>query len=225
MRAISVAVFLAYATNGYAAAWENGDTVLAVARAALPTIARGVAIAHTPETQGWLKQCTTRLRAQVTARSEWASTVQVTCAQPRWSIYVPFQWHYRERVAVALHFLPAGAVIEAGEVTMKILNINSQSGPVCTRASQVVGQDVRVNVLAGSPISPADLEQPLLVRQGQRIVLEARFGNVVSRASGTAMENGRPGQSLLVRNNASKKILTGVVRKNGTVLLSPEVAP
>lgn len=101
------------------------------------------------------------------------------------------------------------------------MEMTDQTGLVCTQKRQVVGHDARTGVPAGALISPQDIEAPMLVRQGQRVLLEARFGNVSSRAMGTAMDNGREGQSLLVRNDSSHKVLSGVVTANGDVLLTP----
>ncbi|MCR2831271.1 flagellar basal body P-ring formation chaperone FlgA [Acidithiobacillus ferrooxidans] len=208
-----------------APAWEPSAAVLTAARAALPVAPGGSYRGIPPSTNGWIRACGRPLSAKVTAITRWSATVRVSCAgtapnSASWSLYVPFQRGYTRQVILARHFLFAGAVIGRKDVRMKAMRINAQTGSVCTHMSEVVGHTLNAGVPGGYPLRPENLLSPLLVRQGERVILEARYGNILIRAMGTALEDGRAGAALLVRNNASRKVLTGVVEPDGDVLLS-----
>lgn len=172
-----------------------------------------------PSTNGWVRACAGRLSAKTTSMTRWSATVRVSCAGT-WSLYVPFQREYMERIVRARHFLPAGAVIREKDVRVETSDVDAQTGPVCTGLSEVVGKIVNTGVPMHSLVRPSELSSPLLVRQGERVMLEARYGNIRVRVMGTALEDGRAGSTLLVRNNASHKVLTGVLSAHGTVMVT-----
>ena len=221
---MAMILFAGYAES--TPAWESSARVLTAARSALPASRESRYEALPPDTQGWVPACRLPLLAKVTALTQWSATVRVTCpgasSRPAtWSLYVPFQIGYSKKVVVARHFLAPGAVIEDADVRMKVIHVNAQTGPICTRLSEVTGHTLRAGVPEGYPLRPQNLASPLLIRQGERVILEAHYGDVLAKAVGTALNDGRVGDSLLVRNNTSRKVLTGVVEPDGSVSLTP----
>lgn len=210
--------------------WESAAAVLSAARAVLPITQEEQFHGTPPSTQGWVKACQNTLSARVTAITRWSATVQISCisktaSEPSWSLYVPFQRSYMQQVILARHFLRAGAVIRRRDVRIKTMPIDAQTGPVCTRLSEVLGHTLTAGTPGGMPLRPNEIVAPLLVRQGERVVLEAHDKNIWVKTMGTALEDGRIGSQLLVRNNMSHKDLMGVVEANGSVLLSTGVVP
>jgi flagella basal body P-ring formation protein FlgA len=201
-------------------AWELSTAVLAAAQSTLPARPGEIYRPSTPSTKGWIRACAGQLSAKITSMTRWSATVRVSCAGS-WSLYVPFQREYEERVVLTRHFLPAGAVIKRKDVRIKLLKMGAQTGAVCTHLSEVVGKLTNTGVPTRSLVRPNELSSPLLVRQGERVMLVGRDGNIMVKVMGTAMEDGRAGSALLVRNNASHKVLTGVVAANGEVLMTP----
>lgn len=206
--------------------WESSAAVLTAARSVLPATPGGQYAATAPDTQGWIRACHRPLSVKVTALTRWSATVQVSCpsgnsGNPSWSLYVPFQRSYLTKMIVARHFLAPGAVIEKTDVRRKVVQINAETGAICTHLSEVTGHTLRAGVPEGSPLRPQNLASPLLIRQGERVMLEAHYGDVTAKAEGTALNDGRVGNSLLVRNNTSHKVLTGVVEPDGSVSLTP----
>ena len=225
--AIAIMALILFAGCAEAApSWESSATVLTAARSVLPATLGGRYDASTPDTQGWIRACHRPLSAKVTALTRWSATVQVRCPSGgsgslSWSLYVPFQRSYLTKIMVARHFLAPGAVIGETDVRRKVVQVNAQTGPICTHLSEVTGHTLRAGVPEGYPLRPQNLASPLLIRQGERVILEAHYGDVLAKAVGTALNDGRVGNSLLVRNNTSHKVLTGVVEPNGSVSLTP----
>jgi len=209
---------------GHLTEWERATSVVRAARLVLtrenPTPA-AQATALAPTTHGWLTACRSPLQAQMTDRNAWAATVAVSCATPRWTIYVPFTFTLWRPVVLAADFLHAGAVIKHQDLTVRRELISAETGPVCFSEGSVVGKVLNANVNAGAKIDPENLVAPEIIHQGQQVTLEARFGNVRIRAEGIALNDGRVGSALLVRNTESSKVVTGVVQLDGKVLLTP----
>lgn len=204
--------------------WERAASVVQVARLALTReepVPDAQVTALAPATHGWLAACRSPLQGWVTDRSAWAATVAVSCATPHWTIYVPFTFTLWRPVVLAADFLRAGAVIKHTDLTVRRELISAETGPVCFSERSVVGQVLNASVNAGARIDPQNLVAPEIIHQGQRVILEARFGNVRVRAEGISLNDGRVGSALLVRNTGSSKVVTGVVQLDGKVLLTP----
>ncbi|SMH67490.1 Putative flagellar basal-body P-ring formation protein FlgA [Acidithiobacillus ferrivorans] len=217
-------MYIIQAHAGNLTEWERATSVVQAARLVLvrenPTPDAQVT-ALAPTTHGWLTACQSPLQARMTDRSAWAATVAVSCATPRWTIYVPFTFTLWRPVVLAADFLRAGAVIKHQDLTVRRELISAETGPVCFSEGSVVGKVLNANVNTGAKIDPQNLVAPEIIHQGQQVTLEARFGNVRIRAEGIALNDGRLGSTLLVRNTESGKVVTGIVQLDGKVLLTP----
>ncbi|MNN87558.1 flagellar basal body P-ring biosynthesis protein FlgA [compost metagenome] len=61
------------------------------------------------------------------------------------------------------------------------------------------------------------LVSPWLVRRGERVSMVARHGDTQAVTQGEALENGRKGQVIRVKNLASGSIIDAQVTEPGTV--------
>jgi flagella basal body P-ring formation protein FlgA len=62
---------------------------------------------------------------------------------------------------------------------------------------------------------------PPLVRRGEAVKLMVRLGSVNVTATGEALQDGRAGQSVRVRNTDSKNIVLGRVTERSMVEVDP----
>ncbi len=72
-------------------------------------------------------------------------------------------------------------------------------------------------VRAGSPIAKNYFQQPMAVKSQHPVRILFRFNGLEVSAKGTAMNNGRIGQVVRVRNDTSQKILSAKVIDSQTV--------
>jgi flagella basal body P-ring formation protein FlgA len=59
----------------------------------------------------------------------------------------------------------------------------------------------------------------LLIRRGDKIILQIQSGAVRVRATGIAMQDGKPGESIKLKYD--NNILQGLVAKDGTIIMIP----
>lgn len=88
---------------------------------------------------------------------------------------------------------------------------------VATDVSELVGKVSRTTLLPGRVVALDSVETPRLVTVGARVRLVFHNDGVVIFALGTALESGGEGDVIRVRNSDSKIVVTGSVRKDGSV--------
>jgi len=88
-----------------------------------------------------------------------------------------------------------------------------------TELNKAVGLQVRYGMPPGSVIYDKMLSRPILVHQGEIVNLRARVGELEVTAAGVALSRGAAGDIVRVRNSATKKILTGQVQEDKSVLV------
>jgi flagella basal body P-ring formation protein FlgA len=148
-------------------------------------------------------------------------TVKVSCSAPaRWSLYVTVAVGVPQGVVVTAHALGAGHVLKADDLLTLQRDVASLPQGAVSDPAQVLGQVLRYGVGAGQSLTQEMLIGPQLVHYGQSVSVVAQGLGVRMVALGTAMEDGRQGQSILVRNAQSGKLLSGVVDAAGEVVVA-----
>ncbi len=147
-------------------------------------------------------------------------TIMVRCAAPQaWTVYLPARVIMEQRVVVAARALEAGRTLTAADLASIRRNTAQLAANAVPSAESIVGKVLRYNVAAGQPILENMLLQPEVIRYGQAVTLVAEGQGVRLTALGSAMENGRTGQDILVRNVQSGKVVRGLVDAAGEVVV------
>ncbi|OZB69980.1 MULTISPECIES: flagellar basal body P-ring formation chaperone FlgA [unclassified Thiomonas] len=149
-----------------------------------------------------------------------AQTVEVRCTAPSvWSLYLPVRVDRPQGVVVVARALQAGHVLTAADLTMVERDATRLPPGAVTDAQALVGQVLRYSVAAGQPLAQSMLTGPQLVHYGQSVSLIAQGMGVRLVALGQAMADGRVGQSVLVRNVQSGRVVSGIVDTQGQVVV------
>ena len=120
-------------------------------------------------------------------------------------------------VIVAKNTLERGTVISPSDIELKKRNISSSRAGVITNPDEVVGLTVKRRIRDLQPISPAQLEQPIMVERGQRVVIIAEQDCIEARTMGEAMKKGRKGDMIKVKNESSQRVVSAIVDNMGVV--------
>jgi len=147
-----------------------------------------------------------------------AQTVAVQCAGPvPWTVYVPVRIVQRQKIVVAAHSLTAGTVLTASDLALMPGNAASLAGTPLASVAQALGRTLRFGTIAGQPITQSMLAAPIWVHGGDNVTLVAEGDGVRISTLAQAIENGHPGQSILVRNIQSGRVVRGTVTGVATV--------
>lgn len=108
-------------------------------------------------------------------------------------------------------------MISADHITMRKLNISNTRGDYLTQPEEVIGMTVKRRVRDRQPITLNQLESPLLVERGQRVMMVAEQNGVEAHTMGEAMKKGRKGEIIKVKNERSGRVVSAVVTDLGVV--------
>jgi len=137
--------------------------------------------------------------------------LRATCGHPAWQLYLIARVQRRIRVVIARHPLAAGQHLTRADVTRDRRNQSSLPPNAVTSLQAAVGHVLMHSLAAGSPVTGTALALPTVVRRGDRLTIVAQGDGLSLSAAGVALENGRPGQRILVRNPSSGRILHATV--------------
>lgn len=127
---------------------------------------------------------------------------------------------YRLDIAVARQRIGSGEVMREEHLSAEKRIIDGSE--VYLTMPQCLGRKLRVAVMPGQPLTEADVdsalkEEPILIKARDPVRVFARAGAVRVTVLGEALQDGRAGQSIRVRNVDSNKIVCGKVIERGQV--------
>ena len=114
-----------------------------------------------------------------------------------------------------------GARVTAQQVSVVERELTGGGSAYFARTEEVIGQQTRGQIAAGQVIAPWQLDRPHLVSRGESVALHAGQGGFEVTTRGEALDNGRLGEQIRVRNAASGKIVHGWVDAMGSVTTQP----
>lgn len=162
-----------------------------------------------------LARCQQPLATRVAA----AATVEVSCAQPAWRLFVPVVASNRQAVLVLARAVAAGQPLVAADLASDERQTAGAAQALLVDPAQAIGRVARRHLQAGSVLSHADLQAQPLVHRGQTVDLLTRRGNVEVRVSARALRDGALGQQVAVRNLSTGKNVQGTVQADGSVMV------
>ncbi len=168
----------------------------------------------------FVRRCTLPLETSINQATQHSGhvTVRVSChGQAGWKIYVPSKIVYYQQVLAVRRTLTRGTPIQARDLYKVRHVLNNLGYGYYTDPKQITGKIASRYIIANSILTPHMLSDPILVRRGQSVVLEAEVGGVTVRMTGKALVSGSLGKLIKVRNLSSQRIIEGTVTKQGTV--------
>lgn len=145
-----------------------------------------------------------------------AQTIAVQCKAPKvWNLYLQAKLRLMQPVPVAVRSLSANKTIDASDIVVVEKDIASLPPGTLTDSSQVIGQELSSPVMAGVVLRKDMIKQKPMVLQGQQVKLVAMDTGLRLTADGIALQNGKVGQQIPVRNRKSGTVIQAVVQESG----------
>lgn len=144
--------------------------------------------------------------------------VDVRCEEGQgWDMAVTVKPDIYLPIVVARQGLERGHVIAPDDIAIKKLNISNTRGNYVTQPDDVMGLTVKRRVRELQPVAMNQLDSPVLVERGQRVMMIAEQGGVQAQTVGEAMKKGRKGEMIKVKNESSERIVSAIVTDSGVV--------
>jgi flagella basal body P-ring formation protein FlgA len=148
------------------------------------------------------------------------TSVGVQCTgATAWKVYVPAQIVIIDRVVISRGFIPRGTLLTRDHLTMAEREINAASQGYIKDIEDALGRQLKHPIREGLLITPGMLERPALVKRGDEVTILSRTSALEVRMKGNALASGAEGDRIRVRNLRSSRIIEGVVRADGTVVV------
>lgn len=139
--------------------------------------------------------------------------VGVSCKGSRpWAVYVPVNVFVSSSVIVAARTLPRGHLLTAADLGSDERDVSRMVSGYAPVKSELVGQRLKHQVIAGRVITPTMIEADRVVSRGQTVTLVATGTGINVSMTGTALMDGALNQRIRVENVNSGRIIEGIVR-------------
>jgi len=140
------------------------------------------------------------------------TTVGVRCEDAKpWKLYLPTRVKLMQPVVVALRPLARGQQLERSDLGLDKRDVGTLRSGALQDPEQVLGYVLKRAVPAGHTLDLRLLEAPRLVERGRRVRLIIAGQGINITMSGTALEDGALGETVRVRNPASRRVVEGIV--------------
>src|SRR5690606_17618592 len=139
-------------------------------------------------------------------------SVRVTCqGEHPWSLYVPVQFQAWQQVAVAAGTLTRGQTLSNADLVMTEVELTRLRYGFISALDEAVGLELRRNLQAGEALYPGILTAPKLIQKGDEVIIVAHGTQMSVQVPGTAMNDGRMGEQINVRNTSSQRVIKATV--------------
>ena len=155
-------------------------------------------------------------RSTAGAQVGFSVEVQSPAAEPqRFPVYATIdEW---AEVPVAARPVTRGSVLSADDVVMARMNIRAIPRDSARSPRDIIGLEIGTDVGYGEMFRRGKLVVPPIINPGARVTLLYREGPLEASASGVAIEAGAYGDVIRVRNESSKRVVSGTVLEPGVV--------
>jgi flagellar basal body P-ring formation protein FlgA len=146
------------------------------------------------------------------------ATVELRCEDAKqWHLYVPVHIVGTSQVAVAVHAIVVGTVLQASDMRVEEHDISDLPLGFMDDPAVTVGLTVARPIAGGAYITNQLLVAPKAVQRGQMVTLVADTGGVSIRMAGRALADGLLNQRVKVTNLSSGKVVEGIARSEQVV--------
>ncbi len=135
--------------------------------------------------------------------------------KPRQTIQVVADIAAMIDAVVATRFLKTDELIDAGDLKTVEMRVYQMKHPFITDRSEVIGKSAARPLPPDIPLRPAFVKLPVVIKKGDRVLIEARRGGLSIRAYGVTKSNGQLGQTVMVANlDSGRELRAKVVASN-----------
>ena len=167
-----------------------------------------------------LAQCSTPLEGFLRSgtRISAKTIVGVRCTGARpWKVYVPVETVVERTVWVARQPLPRGHILTAADLVADVRDVSQMTRSYVSEQKTLLGQRLKLSILAGRVISLELVEADSVIRRGQTVTLAVATDAMSIQMAGKALSDGALNQRIRVENLNSGRIVEGIVRSRELV--------
>lgn len=142
------------------------------------------------------------------------TSVLVECVPDDWKVYVPVKSELMMPLVTAVTSLSKGHTISNNDVTLTLVNSRVYRRGGYVNITDLVGSRIKRSVRAGNVVEKNDI---CMVCRNDSVIIKAVKGELSIITKGTALGDGSLGDKINVKNDKSKRIVSGIVTNVGEI--------
>lgn len=136
--------------------------------------------------------------------------------RPR-GIYVPIKVLKKRPLFVAKRELLRGEVLKEEDIKTNYTYLTGRASIYPSSIDYLIGKTLKRDIKRGTTITEDAIEDPVMVRRGKMVILIGENKRLLIKTQGKALENGRLGDVIKVKNTTSGKVVHATVTAENTV--------
>ncbi|HQJ94463.1 MAG TPA: flagellar basal body P-ring formation chaperone FlgA, partial [Syntrophorhabdaceae bacterium] len=135
----------------------------------------------------------------------------------RKNVHVSFKVFVKKHIYVLKQNLKRGDVINAGDIIKKEILLNENKGRYPLDIEKIIGKTVKKDINAGTVVKNDMIEDRYVVKTNEIVSILAQNNRIMVKTKGRAIEKGKIGDVIRVKNVSSNKEILGKVVGSGVV--------
>lgn len=142
------------------------------------------------------------------------TSVLVECVPDNWKVYVPVKSELMMPLVTSITSLSKGHTISNNDVTLTLVTSRVYRRGGYVNINDLVGSRIKRSVRAGDVVEKNDI---CMVCRNDSVIIKAVKGELSIITKGTALGDGALGDKVNVKNDKSKRIVSGIVTNVGVI--------
>ncbi|MGR6862166.1 flagellar basal body P-ring formation chaperone FlgA [Aliivibrio salmonicida] len=142
------------------------------------------------------------------------TSVLVECVPDNWKVYVPVKSELMMPLVTAVTSLSRGRMILTQDLALTLVNSRVYRRGGYVNINDLIGSRIKRSVRAGEIIEKNDI---CMVCRNDSVIIKAVKGELSILTKGTALGDGALGDKVNVKNDKSKRIVSGTVTAVGEI--------
>ena len=148
-------------------------------------------------------------------------SLRLSCNRPQWTTYITFIASINYPVAKAITPIARGQRLTNNNISFTMSDITKINKGYYISPEPLFGKVAKRVIKQLDIISPYMLDSPLLINKDDTVMIISRSPIMSVSTLGTALQNGKKGRQIRVRNNRSGKVIKAYVTGIGKVSTIP----
>jgi len=139
-------------------------------------------------------------------------SIRVRCdGNNPWQIYVPVTVKAYQKVVTASAPLAREQRLDRSVIELTEKEVSRLTQGYFSSINEVLGKSLKRPVSLNGVIQPNMVVESMVISRGDEVMIIAKIGTLSVKSPGIAINNGRIGQQIQVKNKASKRVITARV--------------
>ncbi len=135
------------------------------------------------------------------------------------SVQVPFKVFTKRKIFMMRYPGKQGDIIRKGDISVKEIHLTGRNSEYPATAEDIIGRVLKRDIAANTVITRQVLEDQIALQRGDMVNIVLEGKGLLVRTKGKAIDKGRIGDTVRVKNVASGREVMGKVASGGTVVI------